>query len=138
MRLELNPALVSEFEERMTLHPDWMHPYRFGEKLITGNFKYQGVPNGLTFVNSRSSPENIAVMQRAYEAEKFTHRADFYRKLCEFIPERETSTALDIASATGQFSLALCENGFKRVISSEIRQAQVAQFGLHPVRLTPA
>lgn len=130
MELLLNPERINYFEDHMGDNPDWMHQYRFGDKIITGYYKLEGVPESLTWVNSRSSTADIAAMQRAYEAQNFKHRDAFFRRLCNLIPEEERSTAIDIASATGLFSLSLINNGFHRVCSSEIRTGQTDQFKL--------
>lgn len=128
MRLNLQAAKIPAFEERMSNFPDWMHPYYFNDNVITGYYKYRGVPANLTFVNSKSPPETIQRMREAYAAEDFSHRSKFHDKIVGHMPGREQMTALDISSATGQFSLALSDRGFKKVIASEIRREQVEQF----------
>jgi hypothetical protein len=128
MKIDPDPKKTAYFEDHMGEHPDWMHHYRFGEEILTGHYKYQGIKS--TFVNSRSPESDIAAMRKAYEAEDFTHPSGFRQKLFSLLPNLQNMAALDIAAATGQLSIAASDAGFKRVIASELRLSQVEQFRL--------
>src|SRR5438874_608542 len=67
MQLELEPSAIDRFELKMGEYGPWMHDYRLGESIITGYFKYEGIGEQLTFVNSRSPAADIARMREAYE-----------------------------------------------------------------------
>ena len=131
MQLELDPASIDRFEDRMGDFGPWMHDYRLGERIITGYFKYEGVGEQLSFVNRRSPEADIARLRAAYEQ----RRRDVWPRFVESLfdaaaPDRSRRAAmhlLDIASATGQLSIRAVQAGFGRVTSSEIRESQVAQ-----------
>jgi SAM-dependent methyltransferase len=131
MQLELDPASVDRFENRMGDFGPWMHDYRLGERIITGYYKYEGVGEDLTFVNSRSPKGDLERLRTAYEQRRRDLWARFVDSLFAAVaPNREQRAALhllDIASATGQLSIRAVQAGFGRVTSSEIRESQVAQ-----------
>ena len=122
MKINLNPKLISFFEENMAQYPDWMHTYSFGKNIYTGYYKYQGIIG--TFVNSSSPKNNIDIFRNSYNAIDFSHVTKFRQKLFN-LKNITNMTCLDISAATGQFSIAACQAGFRRVIASEIRISQI-------------
>jgi SAM-dependent methyltransferase len=131
MELELDRDRVDLFERRMGELGPWMHDYRFGDRIITGYFKYEGVGERLTFVNRRSPAAEIDVLRQAYERRRRDVWVPFveslFTRVAPSAAERAAMHVLDVGSATGQLSLLAVQAGFGRVTSSEIRASQVEQ-----------
>lgn len=132
MKLELNEARIEYFENNMELLAPWMHSYKFGENIYTGYYKYEGLGCDLTYVNSKSRPEDIKKMSSAYLKTDESKWQDFIKKVMDNIPaqERATMSLLDISSATGKLCITAVNNGFGKLISSEIRKKQCEQQNL--------
>lgn len=130
MELTLDPAYLRAFEDRMEALSPWMHSFKFGEKIYTGYYKYQGLGD-LTFVNSHSEPASIGRMREAYASMDQSAWPQFvaslFDRVAPDIRSRTTMRVLDVASATGQLSMMAVAAGFGRVLSSEIRPNQCAQ-----------
>ena len=132
MELELDPAKVDLFERHLADFGPWMHAYRFGDCLLTGYFKCEGLGESLTCVNRHSPAADIERMQHAYAQRQRQDRwPSFVESLFDRVaPSRADRSAmhqLDIGRATGQLSLRAVRAGFGRVTSSEIRASQVRQ-----------
>lgn len=131
MRLELAPVRVDTFERQMETLGPWMHAFDLGPQILTGNYKYEGLENSLTFVNRRSPDRDIVRMREAYSRRQHHVWSDFIESIFARVspdPTRRASMrVLDIASATGQLSFRAVQAGFGHVISSEIRREQSAQ-----------
>jgi SAM-dependent methyltransferase len=122
--VDVAAQVTPELERRLLDLQPWVHPYRFGPETIVGFFKYQlgGEPNVCT---TRSPPETIRAVQAAYD--------DLMRGNPLWIVSELASrglvggTTLDIACATGMYSLGLADAGARDVLGVEIRPEQVEQ-----------
>ena len=131
MDLALDPDRVELFERRMGDHGPWMHDYRFGDRLLTGYSKYEGVDGNLTFVNSRSPDADVTRLRDAYLGRRRGVWDGFVESLFDRAePSRSARAAmhlLDVGSGTGQLSIRAVQAGFGRVTSAEIRPGQIEQ-----------
>ena len=130
MELKLNPDQITYFEERMKELVPWIHTFKFSEEILTGYFKTEdGLGRAQTYVNSHSNQEDVAKMRNAYEAIDHTIHRNFFTKIMQHIAplDRKNACLLDIASATGKLSMYAVDDGFGKVISSEIRKNQCNQ-----------
>ncbi len=134
MKLSLRENKKDYFESKMEELSPWMHSFFFDEEIITGYFKYQNIDPNLTFINRKSPSDKIRMIQAAYYLSQEETYRNFFKKMigCLSIDQesRKDMTVLDISSATGKHSLYAIEEGFGKVISSEIRKNQCDQFNL--------
>ncbi|HNX82269.1 MAG TPA: hypothetical protein PKL77_09005 [Candidatus Omnitrophota bacterium] len=134
MKLTLKPEKKEYFESRMEELAPWMHAFKFGDSIIVGYYKYEGLGEECTWCNSRSPKETIKKLEETYALRQENIGKEFFNKVISHLPlslsERNSSTVLDISSATGKKSLWSVDNGFGKVISSEIRKNQVDQLKL--------
>src|SRR5882672_6630237 len=105
MELELDPARLDQFERRMGDFGPWMHDYRFGDRIITGYFKYEGVGEQLTFVNRASPQTEVDRLRLAYESRRREIWAGFVETLFDRAApshiDRTSMHLLDVGSGTG-------------------------------------
>jgi hypothetical protein len=129
MQLSLTPDRVQSFESGMADLAPWMHAYKFSNEILTGLYKNEGFPSNLSFCNSRSSREDIERMNRAYNLRNHELFPQYFSKIMRAMDlgDRSQITLLDLASATGKNSMLAVEEGFGRVIASEIRPNQCEQ-----------
>lgn len=132
MELELKRDRIKNFENRMSEIQPWMHFYKFGENIFTGYYKYEGLGQSLTYVNSKSKNEDIRKMKRAYGEMNEQAWQRFLSKIFDKVSTQheKDKCLLDISSATGKISITAVNNGFKKVVASEIRNNQCEQLEL--------
>ena len=132
MELALKMDCVKYFESKMGELAPWMHSYKFSDDIIVGYFKYEGLGENLTWINSSSAPSDIQKMRRAYALRQEDLSKKFFSKIIDHIPiqksQMKNMCVLDISSATGKNSLYAINEGFGKVIASEIRKNQCDQF----------
>lgn len=120
--MEVRTVVTPELEQQLLSSGPWMHPYKLDENTIVGYFK--GRIEETVCVSS--SPEDVRSAMAAAFADYMA--ADPYfdvRALTGRFPDARSF--LDIACATGRFSLALADEGAAEVTGVEIRAEQVAQ-----------
>ncbi len=134
MFLALKAEKKEYFESRMKDLSGWMHTFKFGDSIIVGYFKYEGMGEDCTWCNSHSPKDVIDKLEAAYASRNENIGKEFFAKIISHLPmslaDRNKSTVLDISSATGKKSLWAVDMGFGKVISSEIRKNQVEQLQL--------
>lgn len=131
MRFELKPDKRAEFEDQIGRFGDWYHSYSFGDSIYTGFYKGHGLSWGTTWCNSRSAPETIAALRKAYEGRDLgPWRDTVFGALKRLDIDPTRSTILDLSSASGRNSFFFCDFGFQRVLASEIREGSHLQHKL--------
>jgi hypothetical protein len=129
MELALKESHRTGFSQRLPALAPWMHAFKFGPRLYTGHFKYDGVGN--TWVNEQSPDGEVEQLQRAYD--RFVAGDEWSQFLRSLLTTGTTASALagetliDIGSAAGRNSLLAVDCGVGAVTAVEIRENQAAQ-----------
>ena len=123
MQLKLQDAKIETFEEQMGNLAPWYHSFQFDDDIIVGFYKYHGLSFDLTWVNRKSAKSDIEKMKKAYTERNEALWGTFFGEILDTLPiqNRDKSTILDISSSTGKNSIYCVNNGFGKVIASEIR-----------------
>jgi SAM-dependent methyltransferase len=123
--MDIEAQVTPELEAELVGRAPWMHRYRLAPDVIVGNYKYHGIQE--TACVSTSPPELVARMQAAYDDYRAGDPEWQIRELAGRLDGLRGKSILDIASASGRFSLALAANGADDVLGVEIRPEQVEQ-----------
>ena len=129
MELALKESHRTGFSQRLPALAPWMHAFKFGPRLYTGHFKYDGVGN--TWVNEQSPDGDVEQLQRAYD--RFVAGDEWSQFLRSLLTTGTTAsvlageTLIDIGSAAGRNSLLAVDCGVGAVTAVEIRENQAAQ-----------
>ncbi len=124
--MDIRCTITPELEAELLSRAPWVHPYRLADDVIVGWFK--GRVDDATVCTSSSPQELIGRMKAAYadhlEADPLWEIREFARAV------GSDATFLDIACATGLYTLALALEGAHCVVGVEIRREQVEQANL--------
>ena len=125
MRLTLKPGLSpSELRANLETYGPVMHFYNFSELLYTGYFKYHVRSQKYAFEESDQEFQDVRRIYNSVMDAQWLWRVD---KIKEIIGDYENKSILDIACATGIYSMHAAISGFKNVLGVEIRNEQVQQ-----------
>lgn len=129
MILTVPPNDLAEITEGLAGMAPWMHPFQLAPNTFVGYFKYHDIAE--TFCTPDSSPQLQTRMSEAFAAYMGGEPFGIIDKaLIAGKIDVADSTFLDIASATGKFSMRVALSGAKSVLGVEIRPEQVAQANL--------
>lgn len=128
MEVSLCSEKLAKFEARLPELAPWMHHFKFSDNCYTGIYPNGTMDRTETWSSSASAPDYIAQFRDAYARMDHDAKRRFFRELLAGMNlDRAKATVLDIASATGKYSMWAVEEGFGRVLSSEIRPNQCEQ-----------
>lgn len=128
MEISLSKRYEEKFLSSLPELEPWMHTYKFGEHSYTGLYLRPGLNKDYSWCKPDSDKYLINQFQIAYRDSDPVGEADYYAKQLSLLDvEPNDSNILDIASATGKYSLMSVDAGFRHVYSSEIRPHQCEQ-----------
>ncbi|MDX9860287.1 MAG: hypothetical protein RBS99_05150 [Rhodospirillales bacterium] len=121
MLLKIKEGNFEEFAQRAKQLPGWLHHFNFNNQMFTGYYKYMDIGSNDTIA---------AVGDTSFERLRDAYNHMDHKILPDYLSDvvrhagltPATSSALELGASTGQLSLHLCDIGFGRVASSEIRK----------------
>ena len=81
MYLEIKKNKIKNFEKQIEVLAPWMHSFKFTENLIVGYYKYEGIGDEITFINSKSSKQDKKKIKNAYLKRNHDLEKDFFLNL---------------------------------------------------------